>query len=99
MSTIFLERTLCCKVKTNKLIYCNTPTFLERTLCCKVKTVRFSQEELNSFLERTLRCKVKTRVVFEVKCVDSWKEHYVVKSKQVGDVVWAMKILGKNIML
>ena len=78
MSTIFLERTLCCKVKTNCFILTGVIQFLERTLCCKVKTE-----------------------VAELPAVgDSWKEHYVVKSKHVRTSGRnATVILGKNIML
>ena len=38
MSIIFLERTFCCKVKTEEVLDLSPLRFLERTFCCKVKT-------------------------------------------------------------
>ncbi len=35
---LFLERTICCKVKTGIDTPLSRLTFLERTICCKVKT-------------------------------------------------------------
>ena len=35
---LFLERTICCKVKTERDPFLVASQFLERTICCKVKT-------------------------------------------------------------
>ena len=56
----FLERTICCKVKTNRRRKILFILFLERTICCKVKTEVESVRVFKEFLERTICCKVKT---------------------------------------
>ena len=58
--TRFLERTICCKVKTILLKFNPFNKFLERTICCKVKTAIVNIGQFFEFLERTICCKVKT---------------------------------------
>ena len=57
---LFLERTICCKVKTAKFAANSRCQFLERTICCKVKTHFLESKSYSIFLERTICCKVKT---------------------------------------